>query len=134
MPYLQLAWPYQADRNVLGSAICGPAANSFSRAWACTARRGSRTTSTGPIAAFEAELAIDEEAGRRGSVVFRVLVDDGRGIWNERATSEVIRGGQPPVPISVDLAGAKRLSLLVDYADRADELDHADWLNARLVR
>ena len=39
-----------------------------------------------------------------------------------------------PVPLSADLNGAKRISLLVDFADRGDERDHADWLNARLVR
>jgi hypothetical protein len=39
-----------------------------------------------------------------------------------------------PTPISVDLSGAKQLDLVVDYADRADVLDHADWLNARLIK
>jgi NPCBM/NEW2 domain len=37
------------------------------------------------------------------------------------------------VPISVDLAGAKRLELIVEYADHADVLDCADWLDARLA-
>jgi hypothetical protein len=46
----------------------------------------------------------------------------------------VIRGGQPPVPISVNIRSAKKLELIVDYADRADVLDHADWLNARLTK
>jgi hypothetical protein len=40
----------------------------------------------------------------------------------------------PPTPISVDVRGGKRLSLIVDFAERGDELDHADWLNARLVQ
>jgi hypothetical protein len=35
--------------------------------------------------------------------------------------------------VSVDLSGAKRISLIVDFADRADEWDRADWLDARLV-
>ena len=87
-----------------------------------------------PYQRFEAEAAIDQEAENRGSVVFRVFVDDGSGQWQPRAATEIVRGRQPPVPISVDLAGAKRMSLLVDYADRGDELDHADWLGARLVR
>ena len=30
--------------------------------------------------------------------------------------------------------GATRIELVVDYADQADVLDHADWLNARLVK
>jgi len=51
-----------------------------------------------------------------------------------RYASPIVRGGQPPVPGSVDIAGAKRIDLVVDFANRTDELDHADWLNARLVR
>jgi hypothetical protein len=39
----------------------------------------------------------------------------------------------PPRPIAVDITGGKRLDLVVDFADRADELDHADWLSARVV-
>jgi hypothetical protein len=39
-----------------------------------------------------------------------------------------------PVPVSVDLSDAKRLDLVVDFAERADQLDHANWLDARLVR
>ena len=132
VPFLQLEWPFHADRNVLGSRlraggklfVKGLGMHSPSRITYDLER---------PYRRFEAELAVDDETARRGSVVFRVLVDDGRGAWSERAKSEIVRGGQTPVPISVDLSGAKRLSLLVDYADRADELDHADWLDARLV-
>jgi hypothetical protein len=88
----------------------------------------------GPYKRFDAEVAVDAEAGSRGSVVFRVFTDDGSGSWQQRAKSEIVRGGQAPVPISVDLAGARRISLLVDFADWGDEQDHADWLNARIVR
>jgi hypothetical protein len=84
----------------------------------------------GPTAQrFAAELAIDDSTAGGGSVQFRVLVD-GR----EKFASPILRGGDPPVPVSVDLTGAKKLELLVDYADRADVLDHADWLDARLLK
>jgi hypothetical protein len=36
--------------------------------------------------------------------------------------------------VEVDLTGAKRVSLLVDFADRGDELDHVNWLDARMIR
>jgi hypothetical protein len=36
--------------------------------------------------------------------------------------------------VSVELAGAMRLALLVDFADRGDTCDWADWLHARLVK
>jgi hypothetical protein len=133
IPFLTLSWPYHADRSVLGARL---------RAGGRPYPKGlgmhspSRITYDleGGYRRFDAEVTIDDEAGPRGSVVFRVFTDDGSGQWRERATSDVVRGGQPPVPLSVDLSGAKRLSLLVDYSDRGDEQDHADWLNARLVR
>ena len=33
--------------------------------------------------------------------------------------SPILRGGQPPVPVSVDISSAQKLELVVDYADRA---------------
>jgi hypothetical protein len=81
-----------------------------------------------PYKRFQAELAMDDSAGG-GSVRFRVFVDG-----QEKFTGETIRGGMKPAPISVDLSGAKQLDLVVDYADRADVLDHADWLSARLIK
>ena len=78
---------------------------------------------------FDPRVEVDPNADGGGSVRFRVLVDD-----RQQFASPTIRGGMAPTPISVDLSGAKRLDLVVDYADRADVLDHADWLNARLLR
>jgi hypothetical protein len=34
----------------------------------------------------------------------------------------------------VELKQASRVALLVEYADRGDVLDHANWLNVRLVK
>jgi hypothetical protein len=133
VPYLQLSWPFQADRSVLGSQL-----RTDGKIYAKGLGMHSPARITYDLGQayrrFEAEVAIDAEAGPRGSVVFRVFTDDGKGEWQLRASSEIVRGGQAPVPIAVDLTGARRLSLLVDFADRGDELDHADWLNARLVR
>lgn len=78
---------------------------------------------------FEASIGIDDEAGSQGSVVFRVYVDS-----QQKYASPIVRGGEPPIPISVDVQGGKRLNLIVDFADRGDQLDRADWLDARLVR
>jgi len=82
-----------------------------------------------PYRRFQSALAVDDLAEGGGSVAFRVFVDG-----QVRYSSPVIRGGQDPLPISVDLAGATRLDLVVDFAERADELDRADWLDARLIR
>jgi hypothetical protein len=132
VPYLTVAWPYHADRDVLGGRL----------------RAGGRLYSKGlgvhsasrlayklerPAARFAAEVALDDAAKGAGSVVFRVFTNSGDD-WKQAYASGVVRGGDAPVPVSVDLAGVKALVLLVDYADRGDVLDHANWLDARLER
>lgn len=128
LPFLDLAWPYQLDQSVAGGML---------RSGGQLYLKGVGLHSTArlswdldqPWRRFEADIALDDSAGNRGSVVFRVFTDG-----EEAYASPVVRGGDPSQPVSVDISGAKRLSLIVDFADRGDELDHADWLNARLVR
>lgn len=128
LPFLDLAWPYELDRSVAGGLL---------RSGGQLYLKGVSMHSTArltwdldrPWRRFEAEIALDDSAGKRGSVVFRVFTDG-----KEAFASPVVRGGEPPQSVSVDVRGAKRLSLIVDFADRGDELDHADWFNARLIR
>ena len=128
IPYLSVAWPYRSDRTAAGGWL-----RAGNRWWPKGLGMHSAARLTYDLkpehTRFEAELAIDAAAGPRGSVVCRVYVDN-----RERFVSEVLRGGAAPVSVSVDVRGGKRVSLIVDFADRADELDYADWLAARLVR
>ncbi|MBI2824873.1 MAG: NPCBM/NEW2 domain-containing protein [Planctomycetia bacterium] len=127
LPYLSLSWPYRNDANVTGTQL---------RALGHPYAKGIGMHSAGRLTyrldkryrAFDADIALDDQVGRGGSVVFAVYADDKLAF-----KSEVIRGGAPPVPVHVDATGARRLSLIVEYADKGDELDRADWLNARVV-
>lgn len=83
---------------------------------------------------FEAELAIDDEAADRGSVTYKVLLADEAGKWNTAYESPIVRGGEAPIPISLPLGNARRIALLVDFADQGDSRDLANWLNARVVK
>ena len=132
-PAGELRWPYRDDRNVDGGRLrCGGrlylkglGMHSYGR---LTYLLGDQ-----PYHRFQAELGIDDSTSGGGSVRFRVYVD-GRKKYPVDADDTPIRGGDAPVSISVDLTGAKQLDLVVDFADRADELDHADWLDARLAK
>jgi hypothetical protein len=132
VPYLDVQWPYKRDRNALGEPLMvdgtrylkGIGMHSAARMTYKLERQYKR---------FDAEVAIDDSAEKRGSVVFGVYVlRDAK--WQPAFTSEVVRGGEVPKPISVDVTGADAMTLVVDFADRGDELDHADWLDARLVK
>jgi hypothetical protein len=128
VPYLTLAWPYAVDRSVSGSRLrAGGRLYVKGIGMHSAARLTYRLDK--PYRRFETELAVDDETAGRGSVVFRIFVDN-----REAYRSPVIRGRMPPLPVAVDLREGKRLSLIVDFAERGDELDHADWLDARLVK
>ncbi|MBL9080303.1 MAG: NPCBM/NEW2 domain-containing protein [Planctomycetales bacterium] len=127
VPYLERSWPYATDRSVGGGPL---------RAGGKTYLKGIAMHSTARLSfeilpgkkRFAASIAIDDEAQGRGSVTFRVFVDK-----EQRFQSEVVRGGELPKPIEVDVSGGSTLSLVVDFADHGDEQDHADWLNARFL-
>jgi hypothetical protein len=132
IPFLSIAWPYLADRAVTASRL---------RTADGVVRKGLGMRSSSRLAydvsgfrKFEAELALDASSGRGGSVVYKVLLQDSAGTWQPAYESPIIRGGEAPVPISIDLKGAGRLALIVEFADRGDEQDNANWLAARLVK
>jgi hypothetical protein len=132
VPYLSIEWPFERDRNVLGEPLVVIGQRYLKGLGMHSASRITYRLD-GNYRRFDAMVAIDDSADQKGSVTFGVYVlRDNQ--WKSAYTSAVARGGDPPLPISVDVEGAQALTLTVDFADRGDELDHADWLDARLVK
>lgn len=77
---------------------------------------------------FEAFAGVDDEKKGHGSVQFEVYVDG-----KKKLETPVLHGGDAPVPISVDLTGAKHLTLVVTDANDGNDSDHADWAGALLT-
>jgi hypothetical protein len=127
VPYLATAWDYRVDANVRGTRLRA-GGQLFAKGVGMHSAARLTWQLDKPYRRFEAELAVDDETQNGGSVVFRVF-SGSREIYK----SPVVRGGDKPLPVSVDVRDTRQLSLVVDYADRADLQDHADWLNARLV-
>ncbi len=80
------------------------------------------------------QVAIDEQAGEGGSVLFRIYVENEDGEWTPGAQSPLMIGGMSPHNMAVDLHDAKRIALITDAADHGEVLDYANWLNLRWVR
>jgi hypothetical protein len=132
VPYLDVEWPYERDRNVTGGPLVvggrrflkGIGMHSASRLTYRLDKKYQR---------FDAAVAVDDAAEGRGSVTFGVyLLRDGK--LTEAYKSEIVRGGEAPRAVSVDVSGADAVTLVVDYADRGDEMDRGEWLDARLVQ
>jgi len=84
-----------------------------------------------PARLFTAEVGVDhnhDTQGRRGSVVFVVEVG-GR----EAFRSGVRRASDPPLPVSVELGGARELTLRVFDAGDGPSWDQADWAAAAVT-
>ena len=133
IPFLSTSWSWGRDRNVLGGQISS-ASHAFGK--------GIGMHSTSRLAfdlpegfdEFQAEASIDQSAGKGGSVVFRVFTSQNGSEWEPTFKSDIVRGGDLPRPIRVRLRDVKRLALVVDFAERGDQLDRANWIGARLVR
>ncbi len=82
----------------------------------------------GSATRFTATVGVDDEVKPKGSVVFSVRVDG-----KPAAETPVLHGGDAPQPISVDLTGAKRLTLRVTDGGDGINYDHADWAGALLT-
>jgi hypothetical protein len=132
VPYLSVKWPYTRDRNVLGEPIVVRGKRYLKGIGMHSAARLTYRLD-GDYRRFDSAVAVDDSAKGRGSVTFGVYALR-EGKWGEAFKSAIVRGGDEPQAVSVDLKGANGLTLTVDFADRGDELDHAVWLDARLVR
>jgi hypothetical protein len=132
VPYLSVKWPFTRDRNVLGEPIVVRGKRYLKGIGMHSAARLTYRLD-GDYRRFDSEIAVDDSARRRGSVTFGVYALR-EGKWGEAFKSAIVRGGDEPQAVSVDLKGANGLTLTVDFADRGDELDRAVWLDARVVR
>jgi len=78
-------------------------------------------------ARFSASVGVDDETSGKGSVEFSVI-GDGKVLWK----SGVMKGGQTPQKIDVDVKGVKILMLRVGDAGDGIDHDHADWADVKL--
>jgi hypothetical protein len=84
----------------------------------------------GAYALFESDVGVDDsQLGGIGSVVFQVWVDEKKAY-----ESKVLRVGDPPESVRIDVAGATTLELVVTDAGDDNHCDHADWAGAQLIR
>jgi len=77
---------------------------------------------------FLAMAGIDDGVGQHGHVRLIIHGDD------RQLFDEVLKGGDEPLPLRLDIAGVKRLKIVVDYGQDMDVADHLDLANARVSK
>ena len=79
---------------------------------------------------FQATIGIDDEVGGgKGSAEFQILGDGRKLLWR----SGILRQGQPPKTVDIDLTGEQQILLRVTTGGDGFEFDHADWADARFT-
>ena len=77
---------------------------------------------------FHALAGIAPELGERGAIQLTVQAD------GETLFEETIKGGQEPVAIDLDVARKRRLTILVDYANKLDVADRIHLCDLRVTK
>ncbi len=128
-PYLDERWEWSRDADVTGLDL---------RLGGSTYDRGVGLHSHGRLSyavpkdcrRFDALVGLDDRTGREGSVRVRVLAD-GKPL-DLGGDRELTAGA--PLFVGVDVAGAKELTLEVDFGEGGPVQDHVDWVDARFVK
>lgn len=79
-------------------------------------------------ARYEAMVGVDDLTMGLGAVRFSVFGGDGARLWR----SPVMEGGDPAVPVSVNIAGQSSIRLVVEPETPFGEVALADWAESRI--
>ncbi|HEY5911389.1 MAG TPA: NPCBM/NEW2 domain-containing protein [Verrucomicrobiae bacterium] len=118
----------QGDKSVTGKpmAIAG---KQFEHGLGTHAVSRTRIDLKGGAERFSALVGVDDAAGdKRASIVFKVVADG-----KTKFKTGVMRLGDAPQQIDIDVRGVKMLLLIVDSAGDGTGWDHADWAEAKLL-
>lgn len=77
---------------------------------------------------FQATAGIDDRYAARGHVVLQVRAD-GRTLFDEPVV-----GGAAPKALDLDVTGARRLEIVVDFGEGGDLADHLNLCEARVTQ
>lgn len=130
--FLGTVWPWAANRTVRGTPLrlLTPAGEgTFDRGLGTHPRTLLSYDLGGKYRRFEALVGLDAASGRFGRAVVRILVDG-----KEQPLPQLLKlAAGPAVPVRIDVAGARELTLVVDFGPAGDVQADVDWADARFV-
>lgn len=125
-------FPYQKDRTCTGNPL-SVGGKRYHKGLGVHSRCRLTYALEGRFQGFSSLIGIDDEVQTipaKGCVVFRVEVDG-----EVRYESPLVKGLSPALAVSLrDLKEAQALTLEVDFGDRSDAGDRADWIHVLLVK
>jgi hypothetical protein len=129
-PYFSTRWGYRNDASVAGRDLQLDGSH-YDKGIGM--HSGGRLTYdlAGRYQRFESWVGLDERTGRSGNVTLQVVVD---GKVQDLGWNGEQDGRDRARRVRVSVAGARELTLVVDFGRRGDIQDHLDWAGARLIQ
>ncbi|MBN1513235.1 MAG: NPCBM/NEW2 domain-containing protein [Phycisphaerae bacterium] len=127
-PMLSLAWPWRADRNVLGKPL-RVAGRTFEHGLGVHSECTLQYALDGEYESFVTCFGLDDDSGPYAAVDVEIRVD-GR----TRLERKGIGPGPLHGPTRIDLKGAQALELFVGFGANGAIQDRFDWIKSGLVR
>lgn len=121
-------WPLQRDRSVAGRPL-RLGGREFPKGLGMHSRSTATFDLAGKYRAFHAIVGLDDTTVGNGTASCAVEVD-GRRVSEQPILSRSQRPTRLPI---IDVTGAKRLTLTVDFGELGDSQDHVDWCDAVLL-
>ena len=131
--YADLAWPMQLDRSARNQPLrlrTARGVETFDNGLGTHPRTRVSFDLAGKHRTLEALVGLDAVTGKQGAARVTVLVDD------QDRTPDALRNltsAAEAFSLRIDVAGAKRLTLVVDFAPAGDAHADVNWANARLI-
>ena len=122
-------YPWQRDRSLEHKRVIMVHGRIFWKGVCCHSRCELTYDLGGRYEAFCALAALDDEARGEGNVDMAVFVD-GEKRWEKKE----VTGQDRETFLRVDLKGAKKMRLLVDFGKKLHILDRAVWADAFLIK
>ncbi len=122
-------WPMQRDRSVAGQPL-RLKGREFPKGLGMHSHSTVTFELAGRYRKFHAIVGLDDTTVGAGTAVCAVEVD-GRRVFEPPALTRP--KGPTRLPI-IDVTGAKRLALMVDFGELGDSQDHVNWGDAVLLR
>ena len=132
-PYNDLAWPWQANRTVkhrplkLSSKL---GVSTFDGGLGAHPKTTLTYSLDGKYRTFTALVGLDADTGRRGQAKVSILVD---GKVQSFPELEKLSSANGPLAVSVSVAKAKELTLVVDFGPNGDVQADVNWADAKLI-
>jgi hypothetical protein len=120
--------PWRRDVGLLGEPL-RMTGQSYERGVAVHSRSHLTYDLNGRYSRFEALLGFDDSGRGKGRIDCRVIAD-GKQLFAKTD----LRANEPPLALSLPVAGATQLRLEVDFGRDQDTGDRVIWANARLYR